>query len=146
MHAFLRKIKTLPIIVLAAFSFAFVGAVQPALAACDPANEQKVSIGLPGAVERGGEWCIPLNKGNRDIFQNPILIYLKGVVQFLAVGIGLAVVGGIIFGGVTYLTARANAGQVEKAIEIIRSAIIGLLLYIFMFAIINFLIPGGILT
>ena len=146
MRTLLLKIKTLAFTLLFAVTFVFVAAAQPAAAACDPVNDQRVSIGFPGAVDKGGEWCVPINKSSRDINQNPIIIYLKGIVQFLAAGIGLAVVGGIVYGGLVYMTARANPGQIQKAEEILRSAIIGLLLYIFMFALLNFLIPGGILS
>lgn len=118
----------------------------PALAACDPATDQKVSIGFPGAVKKGDEFCVPLNKSSTNIQDNPIFTLLKGILQFMAAGVGLAVVGGIIWGGYLFLTARGNSGQVEKGIEAIRNAIIALFLFLFMFAILNFLIPGGILS
>lgn len=77
---------------------------------------------------------------------NPIFTILIIGVRFLSAGVGIAVVGGIVWGGIVYLTARENAGQVQKAIGIITNALIALLVYLLMFAIINFLIPGGILT
>jgi hypothetical protein len=120
--------------------------MQPALAACDPNTEQQVSIGFFGAVERDGTWCVPLNKGSANIEDNPIIIYLKGLVQFLAVGMGVGVVGGFVYGAIVRMTARANPGQIQKSEGILRMAIIGLILYIFAFALINFLVPGGALN
>lgn len=145
MRKFLLKTK---ILLASLLVFAAVLDPQAAFAVCDtPTGYQQVSIGFPGAEQQSdGSYCVPLNQGSTNINDNPIIIMLRGFVQFLAAGIGLAVVGGIIYGGIVYMTARANAGQIEKAQGIIRSAIIGLLLYIFMFALINFLIPGGILT
>lgn len=118
---------------------------KPALAACN-ADEQKVSIGFEGARPDGsGGYCVPLNKNSDKLEDNPIFTILRGVLQFMAAGVGLAVVGGIIWGGFLFLTARGNSGQVEKGIDAIRNAIIALFLFLFMFAILNFLIPGGIL-
>lgn len=76
---------------------------------------------------------------------NPIYAYAKGIIKFLALGVGILVVGMIIFGGIAYASARGDSGQVEKAKMIILNAIIVLLLFIFMSAILNFIIPGGIL-
>lgn len=149
MHKILLKTKILTFVVAATvFSTVFS---QPAFAVCSP-NEQAVSIdyGIEGtheSTDKDGHkiFCVPIDKSG-DINKNPIIVVLKVAVRFLIAGVGLAVVGGIIFGGFTYMTARANAGQVEKGEDIIRNAIIGLILYVFMFALLNWLIPGGIFT
>lgn len=65
-------------------------------------------------------------------------------VNFLAAGVGIAVVAGIVFGAVTYATAAGNADQAKKGISFVTNAVIALLLFIFMYAIINFLVPGGL--
>lgn len=75
---------------------------------------------------------------------NPIYAILKAVLRVAFGLIGAVTVGGIVFGGILYSTARGNSGQVERAIGVIRNSVIGLVLYIFMFAILNFLVPGGI--
>jgi hypothetical protein len=146
---FLLKTKILSFVAVAmVFSVALS---QPVFATCDvPADYQQISINIPGAEKQSdGSYCFRVRgdangDGVVDINDNPIINILKGFAQFLAVGVGLAVVGGIIFGGFTYMTARADAGQTQKGEEIIRNAIIGLLLYIFMFALLNWVIPGGI--
>lgn len=76
---------------------------------------------------------------------NPIYGYAKGIMRFLSVAVGIVVVGAIIVGGIAYASARDDKAQLAKAIDIIRNAIIGLLLFIGMGAILNTLIPGGIL-
>ena len=43
------------------------------------------------------------------------------------------------------MTARGNAGQTQKGIVAIINALIGIVLYALAFAIINFLVPGGVL-
>ncbi len=65
------------------------------------------------------------------------------VLSFLAIGVGITVVGGIVYGAVRYTTANGNAAQAQAAIKIIVGSLIGLILFIFMYSIMNFLLPGG---
>ena len=68
------------------------------------------------------------------------------VINFLAVGVGIAVVGGIIWGGMIYASSNGDSAKTKHAITIIVNAVVGLLLFIFMYAFINFLVPGGLFT
>lgn len=77
---------------------------------------------------------------------DPISQLFLVVVNFMAVGVGIAVVGGIVFGGLRYATADGNASNAQQGITFIVNSVIGLLLFIFMYAIINFLVPGGLFT
>lgn len=70
---------------------------------------------------------------------------LAAIINFLAIGVGVAVVLGIVFGGFLYASAGGSAEQTKRGIGYIRNALIALLLFIFMYAIINFIIPGGLL-
>lgn len=65
-------------------------------------------------------------------------------VNFLAVGVGAAVVGGIAYGAFLYASAGASAEQSKRGIEHIRNAVIALVIFILMYAIINFIVPGGL--
>lgn len=71
---------------------------------------------------------------------------LKQILIILTTGVGIVAVGGILYGAILYASAQDNAGQTKKGIEVITNTVIGLLLYLFMFAILNLLIPGGVLT
>ncbi len=127
-------------VTIALFATAIVTTVAaPTYAACGK-NEQEVSL----PVDQGGTKCVPINARSTDIVDNPIFFYLRNILIFLAGGVGLAVVGGIIAGAYMYITARANAGQTQQGQNMIINSIIGLLLFIFMYAILQFLIPGGI--
>ncbi len=66
------------------------------------------------------------------------------IVNFLAVGVGIAVVGGIIWGGIVYATSEGDAGKTKQGISIITNAVIALILFIFMYAALNYLVPGGL--
>jgi hypothetical protein len=65
-------------------------------------------------------------------------------INVLTALVGVAVLGGIIYGAVLYTTAQGDQGKVEKAIEVIRNVVIGFVAYALMFAGLNFLIPGGV--
>lgn len=111
----------------------------PAFAAC-PSGQQEISI----PVDQGGTKCIPINKQSANLNDNPIFFYLRNILIFLGGGVGLAVVGGIIYGSFMYITARGNSSQTQKGQTVILNSVLGLLLFIFMYAILQFLIPGGI--
>lgn len=68
------------------------------------------------------------------------------IIKFLSIGVGIAVVAGIAIGGIQYATAQGNPSGAQKGITTIMNAIIGLVLYLLMFALLQFLIPGGVLT
>ena len=78
--------------------------------------------------------------------KNPIYAMILGITNILAVGVSIAVAGGIIYGGIMYASAQDNAGQTQKAIGIIANSIIGLILFFLLFAILNFIVPGGLIT
>jgi hypothetical protein len=69
---------------------------------------------------------------------------LLTILNWLAIGVTIAVVGGVIYGAVLYTSAAGNAEQAKKALGIIRTAFIALLMYFAMWAILNWLVPGGV--
>lgn len=71
---------------------------------------------------------------------------IRIIIIIVSVGVGIIAVGGIVYGAILYAAAQDNQDQIRKAISVIRSVVIGLLLYIFMVTILNFLVPGGVFT
>ena len=71
----------------------------------------------------------------------PVLIQ---ILNWLAVGVTIAVIGGIIYGAIIYTTSGGNSEQSKKAMGIIYNAFIALALYFAMWALLNWLVPGGI--
>ena len=67
-------------------------------------------------------------------------------INILTAGIGIAAVGGIIYGAVLYTSAGGSADQIKKAKSIITNVIIGLISYALMYSVLNFFIPGGFLN
>lgn len=77
---------------------------------------------------------------------NPVTGLLLQIVNFLAVGVGIAVVGGIIWGGMMYASSNGESSKIQQAKMIVVNAVVGLVLFIFMYAFINYLVPGGLFT
>lgn len=69
---------------------------------------------------------------------------LLKIIDFIAIGVGIAVVGGIAWGGLIYAQSGGDAGKVKEAKQIIINAVIGLVLFFLMYAATNFLVPGGL--
>ena len=69
---------------------------------------------------------------------------VQAVVDFLSGAVGLIVVGMIIAGGIQYTMAGDNAQAVSAAKTRITNGLIALFVFLFLFAFIQWLIPGGI--
>lgn len=85
-------------------------------------------------------------ESNKTGGANTVTSLLLTIINFMAVGVGIAVVGGIVFGALRYTSADGNAAQAQQGITFIVNSVLGLILFIFMYAIINFLVPGGLFT
>ena len=99
-----------------------------------------VQVGNEGREVDGG-YCIV----NGDTIEtNPIIRYLRGIIQFLSIGVGLIITISLVMAGIQYSSSRDNPQLVQAATQRITNAMIALLTFIFMAAILNFLIPGGL--
>lgn len=96
-------------------------AVDTAIIKCDNVDVTK------GGTTNNGVWSLLLT-----------------AINILTAGVGIAAVGGFVYGAILYTTAAGNAEQVKKAIEFMRNVVIGLVVYALMFALLNFIIPGGL--
>lgn len=77
---------------------------------------------------------------NQDSLVENVTNILNGVIGVL----GLVCVVVIIIGGVNYMTSAGDAGKVKKAKDTILYGIIGLIVCILAFAIVNFVIKNVI--
>lgn len=94
-------------------------------------NEGNLETTFFGNYEDDGEGC-------------GVYMILKLFVDILTYGIAIAATIGIVVSGITYLTARDNPSQVTKAKRRLLEIIIGLIAYLTLWSIINFVLPGGI--
>jgi hypothetical protein len=85
----------------------------------------------------GDSWC--------DKEHNAILDMLFAIIRFLSAGAGLFIVGSLVLGGIQYSYSRSDPQATAAATNRIRTTLISLLIFIFAYAILNYLIPGAIL-
>ncbi len=122
-------------------------------------NSNGKTSGNSGGYNFSGEVCGKKNNNKPDPVKTniikcdagteagiPVIVtVLTLILSVLTAIVGIVAVGGIGYAATLYASAEDNAGQVSRAKEIMRDVVIGLLLYGFMVAITNWLIPGGII-
>ncbi len=81
-----------------------------------------------------------LNAENCGIFA-----YLVTFINVLSALVGIVVVGMIIMGGIQYAMSADDPQKVSAAKDKIRNAIIALVTFIFTFAFLQWIVPGGVL-
>jgi hypothetical protein len=74
---------------------------------------------------------------------NAIIDMTFAVIRFLSNGVGLFVVGSLVVAGIQYTISRADPSGVQAAQNRIQSSLIALLIFIFSYAILNYVIPSG---
>ncbi|MDB5161999.1 MAG: hypothetical protein JWM52_507 [Candidatus Saccharibacteria bacterium] len=65
-------------------------------------------------------------------------------INILTAGVGIATLGGIIYASILYTSSGGSPEQTKKAMTIITNIVIGVVAYAGMYALLNFLIPGGL--
>lgn len=75
---------------------------------------------------------------------NGIVDMTFAIIRFLSIGVGIIAVASIIVGGIQYTTSSGNPEATAKAISRLSNTAIALLLYFLIFAILNWLVPGGV--
>lgn len=76
--------------------------------------------------------------------KDAIVELIRIVVRIMTAGIGILAVGAVVFGAVLYTSSGATPDNVKRAKNIWMNTVIGLLLFAFMAALMNFLVPGGV--
>jgi hypothetical protein len=80
--------------------------------------------------------CLRHDKLDQDI---------NKIIDFLSAGVGVVVVGSIIMGGIQYTLAGDNSSKVTAAKQRIANSIFALIAFFFIFAFLQWIIPGGVL-
>lgn len=111
----------------------------------DPANcyGGKLNIYNSDPKQNDDTKCQPLGNGSGDITKNPIVGDLNLIVNVLAGLVGVVVVGTIILGGVQFAAAGDKAERVSAAKQRIINGLTALAAFLFVYAFLQWLIPGG---
>lgn len=111
-----------------------------------------VSVSV-GAVTSGNNNCgvntsiitCPATTDNAGTTDNTaVWVLLKIIINILTGGIGLVAIAGIVYGSILYTSAAGNPEQVKKAMGIFTNVVIGIVAYVLMYAVLNFIVPGGL--
>lgn len=92
----------------------------------------------------GNAYMPSINIGCRNQ-GNPIADALFAIIRILSQGVGLVVIASIIWGGITYASSQGDPQNTTKGLNRIKSSLAALLIYVFGYAILNYLIPAGFL-
>ncbi len=84
-----------------------------------------------------GSTVDPVNGGGTDLVAD-----VTGIINAVIAVLGIACVVVLIIGGVNYMTSSGDTGKVKKAKDTILYAIIGLVICVLAFAIVNFVISN----
>lgn len=143
-HLVVVVILLVPLFIVLGLSGDFVYA-QRTVTSTDgkcPGNDKYVKLSVP---LKNGSDCVLKSDRDTSLEDNSIIVYTRNIVRFLSAGVGIVIVLMIIIGGIQYITSQGNPQATASAKNRITNAIISLFLFIFMTAILNFLIPGGLL-
>lgn len=124
------KLKTLTVAALVVFGLGLVAPLATGtttVSAVDPSTKIKEGFTATGDNVQGGT-----GKGLKGI--------IKDVVDILLFIIGVLSVIMLIIGGIRYTTSNGNPEQIKAAKSTIMYAVIGLIIAILAFAIVNFVV------
>ena len=75
---------------------------------------------------------------------NPLTNDINTIIDVLGAGVGIVVTAMIIVGGIQYAIAGDNPQRLSEARKRIINALIALFVFMFIFAFVQWLVPGGI--
>lgn len=115
-----------------------------------------VAIGLPIAPGTPGACTTTINGPNgtkinsAGVSNDPatggaVINYLRGWLRLANGAVALVVMLMLVIAGIQYITSLANPSSVAAAKQRITNAIIALVMWLMMFAALQFLMPGGLL-
>lgn len=92
----------------------------------------------------GSNGQVSQSKVDSCLNQSPVVHDIQNIVNFLSAGVGIIVIAVIILGGVQYSMAGDNANATGAAKTRITNGLMALFAFIFSWAFLQWLIPGGI--
>ena len=93
---------------------------------------------LADTTKIGPDELKPVNGGTANDLSNSVIPIINGVIGIL----GLVCVVVMIIGGINYMTSAGDAGKVKKGKDTILYGLIGLVICVLAFALVNWVIAG----
>ncbi len=113
-------------------------------AECPKTDADDNCVGIKSVSNRCGEANVNIlacGSAGGNVALNNIL---KIGVIILSIIVGIAAVGGLAWASILYSKAEENEGSVSEAKTLIQNIVVGLILYVLLVALINWLVPGGV--
>lgn len=132
------KTKTVKILACALLLLSFLAYSAPQSVFAAPPADNGGLKKEDSAAKAAGKSC-DQNADCKKIYD-----YLIKAADLLSALVGVAAVGMIIFGGIEFSSSGGDPQKVASAKNHITNAIIALVAFLFLFAFLNFIIPGGL--
>lgn len=88
--------------------------------------------------------CDNVNVDDDGLANTGLWSILLLVVNIMTVGVGVLALAGFVYGGILYTSAGGSAEQVKKAKTVFTNVVIGIIAFGGMYALLNFIVPGGV--
>jgi hypothetical protein len=73
-----------------------------------------------------------------------VSLYVNPLIRLLSILVGLVVAGSLVMGGVQYAASSGDSQKISAAKSRISNSLLAFVAYAFLYAFLNFLIPGGL--
>jgi len=94
-------------------------------------------------INKKGQEIFPSKYAYCNTFHNSISDLVFAIIRFISDGIGLIIIVSVIIAGIQYTFSRGEPQQLKQASSRLQSTLTALIIYIFAYALINYLIPNG---
>lgn len=103
-----------------------------------PVGSHTSGVGTEVECTAGAVGCFGTSSG-----ENKITERLNEIIAFLSVGVGVIITGSVIVAGIQFTFSGGDPQAKAKAIGRLTNAGIAILLYVFGWAFLNWIVPGG---
>lgn len=143
----MKKTLHLFLVLLAAVSLSFIMVHSTAMAASEDLVGESACKDTEDAdcAEKVPDPALSTDCRTDSAQCNPVTEYVNPLINTLAAMAGIAVVIGIIVGGIQYASSGGDPQKAASGKGHIKAAIIALVCFFFLYAFLQFVIPGGIL-
>lgn len=100
-------------------------------------------VKCPDGKDAGADGLASCNKLNNTANKNDLMEQANAIINVVIGVIGFVAVAFIIFGGIQYTTSAGDPGKVKKAKDTILYGIIGLIVSMLAYAIVNFVLANA---
>ncbi|MFZ1250278.1 MAG: hypothetical protein WAR37_02410 [Candidatus Microsaccharimonas sp.] len=88
--------------------------------------------------------CKNVNVDDQGVVNTGLWSILLTAINILVAGVGVAALGGLVYGSILYTSAGGSPEQIKKARTVFTNVVIGVIAFGGMYALLNFIVPGGV--